>query len=396
VLEFWGQFAVLEGGKVEEGVLFTFSSEGKVLEAKAGIARADAQKRHAYCYPDGLLVPAFLNMHLHLEYSYAHGQFEAGQGSVAFIQFMRTLPFPSAYEVIRNASSSFQQAFSRGTQYFCDTENLLTLISFKNTFSSHFLTFYEIFGLNQHDFDKMVSRISRIPFSHPLFPTPHSFYALSEPLWEGFHQWLETLATAFLSLHFLESDEERELLEKGKGPLMDYFQTFATWPYPPQPPIDWLLSHIPKHFRLLLVHNTVMEKEEIRKVATEYPNLYFCLCPRSNFFITGKIPPIQWFLEEVPDRVVLGTDSLVSNSSLHVWDEITFLVERGIKLSFSDLSRLLWVNPTRFLFGIEEPFRPGFSPGLVLIQGDWERLTPTETKLLLPARYSQVGKLPYL
>lgn len=396
MIEFWGEFALIEGSELQEGVLLTFSSDYKVVAIQTGISQKKASHHHAYCYPNALLTPAFLNMHLHLEYSFAHNLFEPHQGPVSFIQFMRTMDFPSPYTVIQNASHFLNDAYRKGTQFFCDTENHLTLIGFKNLYRHHFLTFYEILGLNNHDFHSSISRIERLPLYHPLFFTPHSFYSVSPELWQGFQEFFKTHKEAYISIHFLESLPERKLLEEKEGTLFDFIQTFANWPFSPQPPTSIVQSHLPTHSPILLVHNTEIRKDEISQLVEQYPSLCFCLCPRSNEYISNQLPPVKDFFEIALDRIMLGTDSLVSNETLHVWDEITFLKKRGISIEYSDIAKMLWLNPTRFLFEQEISLQVGFSPGLVLIQGDWEHFAQTETRLLLPARYPKIPQLSYL
>lgn len=65
---------------------------------------------------------------------------------------------------------------------------------------------------------------------------------------------------------------------------------------------------------LLLVHNTVITREEAERVAMA-GNTWFCLCPASNLHISGLMPPAA-MLREVTDRIVTGTDSLASSDHL--------------------------------------------------------------------------------
>ena len=112
--------------------------------------------------------------------------------------------------------------------------------------------------------------------------------------------------------------------------------------------------------------------------------VYWCLCPRSNRYISRLEPPVA-LLRSLGARICLGTDSLASNRSLSLLDELRAL--GGVPLRES----LRWATlGGAEALGLDDALgtvAPGKRPGLNLLTGlDFERmaLTPdTRVKPLL-------------
>ena len=114
-----------------------------------------------------------------------------------------------------------------------------------------------------------------------------------------------------------------------------------------------LLNH-----KILLVHNTFTKKQDI----TEY---YYCTCPKANLYIENSLPDYSIFN---PEKLCVGTDSLVSNNSLSILEELKIIQEN----SDFDLNTLLKIsckNGAEAL-GFEDlgTFDKGKKPGVNLIQ----------------------------
>jgi cytosine/adenosine deaminase-related metal-dependent hydrolase len=101
----------------------------------------------------------------------------------------------------------------------------------------------------------------------------------------------------------------------------------------------------------------------------ERGNLYWCLCPNSNLYLENKIPPLNLLIEE-GCTIVIGTDSLASNTNLSILEELKTLQFNYPDISIGDL--ILWatLNGAKAL-GEEERFgkiEPGKKPGLLILQ----------------------------
>jgi cytosine/adenosine deaminase-related metal-dependent hydrolase len=128
------------------------------------------------------------------------------------------------------------------------------------------------------------------------------------------------------SLHFLESPEEREFLLTSGGPLAERLYPQVGWQDRMPAPLGddpgvWLTRRGFLRPGDLLVHGVQVTGKDMAAIASQ--GLVVVLCPRSNDRLgVGQAPVNRYRTAGVP--LVLGTDSLASNDSLSLWDEIAF------------------------------------------------------------------------
>ena len=136
----------------------------------------------------------------------------------------------------------------------------------------------------------------------------------------------------------------------------------------PDDHVSAVLDEITGNGNLLLVHNTHIDSEVINKLRKR-GNLYYCLCPNSNIYIDRTLPPVR-LLSDEGCEIVVGTDSLSSNSALSVLEELKTLQENTPDISLENLVRWATINGARAL--CEDHWagsiEPGKKPGLVLIE----------------------------
>ena len=115
--------------------------------------------------------------------------------------------------------------------------------------------------------------------------------------------------------------------------------------------------------KIVLVHNTFTKKEDVEWVKENDYITYWCTCPKSNLFIEGKTPNYSIF--DV-DKLCVGTDSLASNDTLCILEELKILKEN----TNYDLNTLLkiYVKMEEALnFKHLGTFEKGKNPGVNLI-----------------------------
>ncbi|MGQ9864270.1 MAG: amidohydrolase family protein [Bacteroidia bacterium] len=291
----------------------------------------------------GLLFPSFFNMHTHLEFSHVAGKIPPGSGMRHFIEAMRQV---APAQDLSFALSALQKAFSEGTAYFFSHQN--TPIP-QTSFSIRGVA--EVLGLSR----RRVHQAWQKALSVGLPLSPHSLYALSGGLWRKlFRQWKGN-PPAYVSMHFMESPEEWLWLRRRRGPLKSFFRSLSRRPY--VPPISRILRRIAQLTpQLLLVHNFVLPaawRARLRQLPTR---VYFVLCPRSNYHLFRMLPALDMWRQDL-DRVVIGTDSLASSTSLSVTPEIQFLYQAG--WAWDQIGKVTVDNP-RSIWGIDlEPYQGG-------------------------------------
>jgi cytosine/adenosine deaminase-related metal-dependent hydrolase len=105
------------------------------------------------------------------------------------------------------------------------------------------------------------------------------------------------------------------------------------------------------------VHNTFTKKEDLT-------DNYYCTCPKANLYIENTLPNYAIFNKE---KLCVGTDSLASNNSLSILEELQIIQEN----SDFDLNTLLKIGSKNVAealgFKSLGTFEKGKTPGINLI-----------------------------
>ena len=193
-------------------------------------------------------------------------------------------------------------------------------------------------------------------------PSPHTVYTLHPEAIRALFDAARTNRRR-VSVHLAEHPAERRAIEVGDGPIPDWFATrFKQTPtFAKQPLFDFAADVGALHPGVLLVHLTEARRDELARVAASGASVV--LCPRSNLYVEGKLPPLLAMLAEGIDPA-LGTDSLASNASLDVLAEAKALADRfpsvagGRALRDGDVERRARARPHR-----HRAHREGRAPG---------------------------------
>jgi len=263
----------------------------------------------------GLLSPAWVNAHTHLELSHLEGRLASGMGMVAFLKAMGSGRGRAPAETIYRALS---EACQEGTTAFVSHQNtpLMPEAIPPNVVVK---PLSEYFGLHP--------RLRRARYhqarksGYPL--TPHSLYALSR----GLHRIARRPSSFPKSLHFYESWEEKLWLQEGRGPFALFFRKFCRRPY--RPPLRKALHRLARRTPALwLVHVCEAPLQKLHHWLSEIPNLYLVLCPLANWYLFRRRPPLS-ALRNWAHRILLGTDSLANSPTLSLWPTLRHLYQSG-------------------------------------------------------------------
>ncbi len=323
----------------------------------------------------GALLPGLINCHCHLELSYLQGAIPAGEGFAAFARHMGAVRNRfTEEERLRAIVAADARMQHEGVVAVGDVANGMSAFAVKAKSPIHYHTFAELFGLRTSDSNHLAPLLEQ---PHTTL-TPHSLYSVQEAL---FRQICST-GSAPLSIHFLESPAEEELYQR-RGRLWNWYQEvgFSCDFLHYQDPTERLIRSIPRDRSLLLVHNCTLKSDTIERIMEYFTApVYWCICPRSNKYISHSEPPIE-LLRHYGLNICLGTDSLASNWSLSMLEELRMI--RHVPLA----ERLRWATQigARAL-GLEDRLgsvEVGKSPGLVWLEGvDWQTMELTDRSTL--------------
>lgn len=366
--------------------LVILDDDGTVLEV-----RKMQQEEESTEFYDGILIPGFVNSHLHIELSHLKGKFTKGSGMAGFIRQINQLRESSPLEQrLSLIEEQLDALYKSGVSAMADISNCDESFAAKAKSKIYTHTFLEVFGTEPKDAQAIIERVVELDKKAKecgliSSPTPHSCYTMSPQLLQGVAKL--GLEQGSISYHSQESWEEEELILTGGGPLAWEYKgrSLSTPEVRGTPSLLYFLekiAHLPltKEQKILLVHNTFTNRESVMAAKGCEASFYWALCPLSNLFIHNMLPPVL-MLKEQGVTITLGTDSLSSNDKLSMVAEMATLQEYFPFLSLYEIVEWATFNGAKFL-GVEKSLgsiEVGKKPGIVLIEGiDWEsmRLLP--------------------
>ena len=326
-------------------------------------------------YLEGIITPGFVNAHCHLELSYLKNKIPKHSGLPAFAKQVVALRNSASKEEI---SSHMQRAnldmWNNGIVAVGDISN--TEDSFEEKLNSkiYYHTFIELIGLNPVNapviFEKGKLLLKKLQMLHLAGSlAPHAPYSTSKELIKQIADYnYETNQS--LSIHNQESEEEAKFFEGKPGAFDDLYRSLGldlSWYTAPG--ISSLLYYLEvlSEKPSILVHNTFTRASEIAAILNK--NIYWCFCPGANNYIEKRLPDFSLFAKS-KHKIVIGTDSLASNSQLNMVEEANLILEKTPEFSIKDILGYLTFNGAEAL-GISNnygQFAIGKNAGLNLVK----------------------------
>ncbi|HTQ28372.1 MAG TPA: amidohydrolase family protein [Puia sp.] len=330
----------------------------------------------------GILSPGFVNCHCHLELSHLKGLIPEKTGLTDFVFSVVTQRhFPA--EVINAAiKDGEEEMFRNGTVAVGDICNNAHTLQRKKNGRLQYYNFIELSGWSPGVAATRFAAGKSLyeefaafsPSGRHLSISPHAPYSVSDELWTMIRPYY---AGKTATLHNQETPAEDELFKTGKGDFLRMYQLMNidnSFFHPPG--ISSLQASLPRlegAENILLVHNTFTREEDLQFLDAiskqSSVNIFCCLCIRANLFIENAVPPVELFRENAID-LVLGTDSLASNHSLNLLDEMRTLQHHFPSLSLEEMLPWATLNGASALQMDAElgSFEEGKRPGVVLIE----------------------------
>lgn len=341
---------------------------------------------------NGVLTPGFVNSHCHLELSELKNVLEEKRGLPFFIrqmfEYRKQSKTNRTFEAIKDADKSMVQ---NGIVAVGDIVNTNTTLEIKRNSKIYYHSFVEISGLGT-DYRERFNTAKKL---HSEFweqglassIVPHAPYSVSVDLFRLIKDEAARKGS-ILSIHNQESKDENELFLSGAGNLLKTFKNLgidlSSWKAQGKTSLRTIINYLPTKNHLLFVHNVYSTVDEIQQVSNTFPYSFFVLCPLSNLFIENKLPDINSFLD-FSDKIALGTDSLASNKSLSVLNEMKQINKAYPAIAFEQLLQWATLNGAKAL-NIDHQygsFEKGKTPGINLISNfDFDVMQVTESSVV--------------
>jgi cytosine/adenosine deaminase-related metal-dependent hydrolase len=377
------------GPPLKRGVITT-DDNGRIIavEDTGGIL----PERHSLEFYNGIIVPGFVNCHCHLELSWLKNRIPRNTGLGGFLSALTGIRSAGSNEADKAIESADKAMADEGVILCADICNSPATFSIKKKSRIKYISLLEVYGIDPSGAGMRINEIMKVAAlaeenQLEWYIVPHSLYSVSLPLLRLIRE--KSASNRVTSVHFLESADETRLLTEHAGPLMDAYDLILSPSAVIKPVADHVsavIDEITPSGNLILVHNTVISREQVIKLR-ERPGIYYCLCPGSNRYITGSVPPLGLLTGENCNTVI-GTDSLSSNNKLSILNELSLLQEEFPRITLPDLVTMATLTGARALGAADEAgsIEPGKKPGLVLIRdADLEgmKLLPSSSSVRL-------------
>ena len=350
----------------------------------AGDINFDAER--TLDYGDAVIMPAFVNAHAHLDLSHLRGMLPpsddfahwlscvmqarsapidlivgAAQGAIgdmtrtgtaSVMDVLASTPsaLPVAREVLR---SPLQAVIAVEAIGFNKSEGMASLGAAGRVFHE---VLSELFEIRDEDLACYVDRVldgRRTPIvglsPHATYSTSHQTYAACSDHALRFH--------APQTTHVAESPAEREFLATGRGPIRELYEKVgidaSAYVAPGVGPVDYWFAHAGCRHEAsktdtVLAHCYDAQDEEIERLGRHKVSIAWC--PRSRAFFDHPSFKLDAMLK-AGVNVCMGTDSLASNPSLDMLEELAEAHAQAPDAKLATLFKIATMNGRMALEG---------------------------------------------
>ncbi len=298
-----------------------------------------------------VILPGLVNAHTHLELTCFHEQL---QNSCSFtdwaLELIRRRREWTREDFLRSSRRGAESALAEGTTLVGDiSASGASWEALKQTMLRK-VVFEEVISFDPEKapetlqaFEKRLASIVIDPLLS-IGVSPHAPYSVSADLYRGV-SGLAHGKRLPLATHTAETREELEFLRSGTGA----FRSFLTrldifrggWIPPGLDPVSYLESVGVLEQPAILVHCNYLDQNSMTKVLRSRSSVIYC--PRSHAFFGHAEHPVRHLLD-LGVNVALGTDSLASNATLSVLDEMRFLHRNRKDLKIDEIVRMATLN----------------------------------------------------
>lgn len=288
-------------------------------------------------FPDGILLPPLVNAHTHLEltgFPVWAAELDAAEPSGDFVDWIERLIRVKRQVTAEDFASAVAQgieaSLAAGTGAIGDILSQFPARQAHRSSPLYGRLYYEMLGRQGQSATALRRTVTQLLHSGHcgrLQPgmAPHAPYSIGADFLEEILQF--ACDNRFpCTMHLAESPAEREFLHDGSGAFVERFYPLVGWGEEIPAgnglsPVAWLAERGGLAAWNLLVHGVQVDAADLQLLAAAGARVV--LCPRSNARLQVGQPPLELY-RAANIAVALGTDSLASNDSLSVWDEIAF------------------------------------------------------------------------
>ena len=365
---------------LDAGHVLIMDEDGKVMEILAEMDAGEEIERFR-----GILSPAFINAHCHLELSHLKNCIPPHTGLIPFLMDVVTNRNHDQELILDCIEKAEREMELEGIVAVGDICN--TSITFQTKCKSkiRWNNFIEVLGMKDEKAEASLLHYEGILHAFTGAATnmksslvPHAPYSISNKTFEGINN---RTRHSIVSMHNQENPAEDELYAKGTGDFIQFFNKLglpgSPFPVTGKSSLQSCLPHFNKQQRLILVHNTFTTEEDIvfalDHTRKHLSGIHFCICVNANLYIENRMPPIDRLIKNKAE-IDLGTDSYSSNWQLSIASEIRTIRKELPEIPLQLLLQWATINGARALERDDAlgSFETGKKPGIVLLDNALE------------------------
>ena len=291
-------------------------------------------------FPGCVLLPGFVNAHTHLELTHfpswrlrSQVDYNPRRFTDWIIQLIKISRGLAATDYPPSVREGVRMCHESGTTAIGEivTNPLLVELYYKSPIFGRL--YFELLGQeHKHFTSKLAAASAAVDLNMgerlPAGLAPHSPYTIAHEYFAAVRDAAASRSLP-LSVHLSESRSEADFLYDGTGELASSFYPFVGWEqflgHPARCSSTELLDrHGVLTSTTLVVHCVHVSVADARILKSR--GVHIALCPRSNYLLDVGRAPVHLF-KKIGIPLALGTDSLASNNSLSLWDELRFALE---------------------------------------------------------------------
>ena len=379
----------IKADKVFDG--FTFKENVVLLADEDGTIRDiinDTDNSADVQLFNGIICPGFINCHCHLELSHMKGLIPQQTGLVQFVtDVVQQRQFPEE-EILNAINNAEDEMIQNGIVAVGDICNNSLTIPRKLMRRIRYHNFIEASGFNPTiaaaRFERSVGfyrEYVRINSSNGSSASivPHAPYSVADELWYMIINFPENY---LLTIHNQETPEENEWFVQKAGALSALYENLnidtGFFTASGTSSIQSYLPRFLKNQKVILVHNVDTTENDVvfSKSSAVSAKITWCFCVNANRYITGKLPDLPMFKRQGVDMVI-GTDSLASNTQLSIASEIKTILENFPGIELEDVLKWATSNGAKALNFDDSlgSFEKGKKPGILLIDESMDHVS---------------------
>lgn len=306
-------------------------------------------------YPDCVILPGFINAHTHLELTHFPSwrlssavDYHPRRFTDWMIQLIKVTRGLTADDFPSSVHEGMRMCLESGTTAIGE---ILGRPELGELYAQSALTgriYFEVLGQSRARFGEKLDSAVLGAIEHDAGAmatglSPHSPYTIGERHLPAIREAAAAHALP-LAIHLSESAAETNFIFETSGPMATDFYPFVGWERYLTAPRRCSSTELMDRYGLLTpatlaIHCVHLSMADARILKER--DVSIALCPRSNERLDVGLAPVSLF-KKLGIPLALGTDSLASNDSLSLWDEMRYALDAFPKdFSPADLLRMV-------------------------------------------------------